>query len=133
AERLLDWVRTQGVREYEIPPQLIPPHPSAGRAAAARRGKLTPGVNVYGYAFAESGTGQIVRSVVAALAAEGIPYAVVPFTHTISRQQRVFQNLGTVVPSFDTNLICVNADQVPLFFESMRAQLLTGARNIGLW
>ncbi|HYC58018.1 MAG TPA: glycosyltransferase, partial [Thermoanaerobaculia bacterium] len=26
-----------------------------------------------------------------------------------------------------------NADQVPLFFESMRAQLPAGARNIGLW
>jgi glycosyltransferase involved in cell wall biosynthesis len=71
--------------------------------------------------------------VVAALAAEGIPYAVVPFTRTISRQQRIFHDLGTAVPSFDTNLICVNADQVPLFFESMRGQLLPSARNIGLW
>lgn len=93
----------------------------------------TPGVNVYGYAFAESGTGQIVRSVVAALAAEGIPYALVPFTRTVSRQQRVFHDRGTSVPSFDTNLICVNADQVPLFFESMQGQLPRGAFNIGLW
>jgi glycosyltransferase involved in cell wall biosynthesis/GT2 family glycosyltransferase len=133
AERFLDWVRTQGVREHHIPPLLIPPATPAVRAPAARGTKLTPGVNVYGYAFAESGTGQIVRSVVAALAAEGIPYAVVPFTRTISRQQRPFRDLGTVAPSFDTNLICVNADQVPLFFESMRAQLLPGTRNIGLW
>lgn len=91
------------------------------------------GVNVYGYAFAESGTGQIVRSVVSALAAEGIPYAVVPFTRTISRQQREFRDLGAAAPSFDTNLICVNADQVPVFFDSMRAYLPRGARNIGLW
>jgi glycosyltransferase involved in cell wall biosynthesis/GT2 family glycosyltransferase len=133
AERFLDWVRTQGVREHDIPPQLIPPNTFEIRTRAAPGKKLTPGVNVYGYAFAESGTGQIVRSVVAALAAEGLPYAVVPFTRTISRQQRVFQDLGTAAPSFDTNLICVNADQVPLFFESMRGQLLPGARNIGLW
>lgn len=131
AGRFLNWVRTQGVREHHIPPQLVP-LPSA-RAAAPRRRKMTPGVNVYGYAFAESGTGQILRSAVAALAAERIPYAVVPFTHTSSRQQHVFHDLGTAVPSFDTNLICVNADQVPLFFESMRAKLLPGARNIGLW
>lgn len=128
AERFLDWVRTQGVREHDIPPQLIPSRP-----AEAGNRTLTPGVNVYGYAFAESGTGQVVRSVVAALAAEGIPYAVVPFTQTISRQQRAFSDLGAAVPSFDTNLICVNADQVPLFFESMRGQLAAGARNIGLW
>jgi glycosyltransferase involved in cell wall biosynthesis len=130
AERFLDWVRTQGVREHDIPPELIP---QKTPEVKVRGGKLTPGVNVYGYAFAESGTGQIVRSVVSALAAEGIPYAVVPFTRTLSRQQRDFRDLGTAAPSFDTNLICINADQVPLFFESMRGQLLPGARNIGLW
>jgi glycosyltransferase involved in cell wall biosynthesis/GT2 family glycosyltransferase len=132
AERFLHWVRTQGVREHDIPPQLIPPATPAIRTPAARGRTLTPGVNVYGYAFAESGTGQIVRSVVAALAAEGIPYAVVPFTRTISRQLRAFSDLGTAAPSFDTNLICVNADQLPLFFESMGA-MLPDARNIGLW
>lgn len=133
AERFLDWVRTQGVREHDIPPSLIPTRTPEVRTQAARGRSLPPGVNVYGYAFAESGTGQIVRSVVAALAAEGIPYAVVPLTRTISRQQHVFHDLGTAVPLFDTNLICVNADQVPLFFESMRGQLLPAARNIGLW
>ncbi len=133
AEHFLDWVRTQGVREHDIPPRLIPPRSAEVRMPAPSAGTLAPGVNVYGYAFAESGTGQIVRSVVAALVAEGIPYAVVPFRRTLSRQERVFRDLGTATPSFDTNLICVNADQVPLFFESMRAQLLPGTTNIGLW
>jgi glycosyltransferase involved in cell wall biosynthesis len=133
AERFLDWVRKQGVRETVIPPQLVPPATSPAVKAPAGGAAMTPGVNVYGYAFAESGTGQIVRSVVAALAAEGIPYAVVPFTRTISRQQHVFHDVAAGKPSFDTNLICVNADQVPLFFESMRGQLHPDARNIGLW
>ncbi|HEY2093049.1 MAG TPA: glycosyltransferase [Thermoanaerobaculia bacterium] len=126
AERFLEWVRTQGVREHDIPPQLVPPKPDEPET-------LAPGVTVYGYVFAESGTGQIVRSVVSALAAEGIPYAVVPFTRTVTRQQQAFNDLGTGVPRFDTNLICVNADQVPVFFESMRRELARGARNIGLW
>lgn len=133
AERFLDWVRTQGVREHDLPAQLVPPAPAPATATATKGGELARGVNVYGYAFAESGTGQIVRSVVAALAAAGIPYAVVPFTRTLSRQQRVFDDRGTAAPSFDTNLVCVNADQVPVFFESMGAQLVPGARNIGLW
>jgi glycosyltransferase involved in cell wall biosynthesis len=94
---------------------------------------VTPGVNVYGYAYSESGTGQVVRAVVAALAAEGIPYAVVPFTRTVSRQRREFRDLGAAVPSFDTNLLCINADPLPLFFEEMRAHLPVHARNIGLW
>jgi glycosyltransferase involved in cell wall biosynthesis/GT2 family glycosyltransferase len=133
AERFLDWVRTQGVREHDIPPQLIPARIPEAASRAARGTTLPAGVNVYGYAFAESGIGQLVRSVVAALAAEGIPYAVMPFTRTISRQHHEFRNLGTATPTFDTNLICVNADQVPLFFETMRGQLLPAARNIGLW
>jgi glycosyltransferase involved in cell wall biosynthesis/GT2 family glycosyltransferase len=133
AERFLDWVRTQGVREHQIHPQLIPPPVPRPVMQSVRSGKLTPGVNVYGYVYSESGTGQIVRAVVAALAAEGIPYAVVPFTRTISRQEREFDDLGAAEPSFDTNLICVNADPLPLFFEDMRGQLPVEARNIGLW
>lgn len=130
AGRFLEWVRTQGVREHEIPRPLVPPAPVTVRE---QQRTATPGVNVYGYAFAESGTGQIVRAAVSALAAQGIPYAVVPFTRTISRQQSAFRDLGTAAPAFDTNLICVNADQVPVFFEAMGAQLMPGARNIGLW
>jgi glycosyltransferase involved in cell wall biosynthesis len=133
AEPFLDWVRMQGYREANVPPPLIPPPAAPAPAPVVRHETLTPGVNVYGYVYAESGTGQIVRSVVAALAAEGIPYAVVPFTQTISRQEREFRDLGTAVPSFDTNLICINADPLPLFFESMRGQLPPRARNVGLW
>lgn len=139
AERFLDWVRMYGIRDHSIPPQLIPP-PAAQAAIAmppvpqGPNGEaLLPGVNVYGYVHAESGTGQIVRSVVAALAAEKIPYTVVPFTHTVSRQQQEFHDRGAAVPMFDTNLLCVNADPVPFFFESMGEHLPAGARNIGLW
>jgi glycosyltransferase involved in cell wall biosynthesis len=132
AGRFLDWVRTQGIHDHDVHPELVPLAPQPN-ALPPRRQKLPAGVNVYGYAFAESGTGQIVRSVVAALAAEGIPYTVVPFTRTITRQQQEFCDLGDVAPSFDTNLICVNADQVPLFFATMQGQLLPDARNIGLW
>lgn len=132
AESFLEWSRMYGPRDYDIPPQLIPP-PTPSAPDHSTQAELAPGVNVYGYVHAESGTGQIVRSVVAALAAEGIPYAVVPFTRTISRQQREFRDFGAAVPSFDINLICVNADPLPIFFESMRDQLPRKARNIGLW
>ena len=130
-QRFLDWVRIQGSREHPIPPPLIPPQ--AARTPVRTGGNLTPGVNVYGYAYSESGTGQIVRAVAAALAAEGIPYTVVPFTRTVSRQQREFRDLGAAAPSFDINLLCINADPLPLFLEEMRGQLPAHARNIGLW
>lgn len=136
-ERFLDWVRIQGSREHEIPPQLLPPPslPQPWRPAvpAAGDGGLEPGVNVYGYAYSESGTGQIVRAVVAALAAERIPYAVVPFTRTVSRQQREFRDLGAAAPVYDIDLLCINADALPIFLEDMAGQLPSHARKIGLW
>ncbi|HEX2642522.1 MAG TPA: glycosyltransferase, partial [Thermoanaerobaculia bacterium] len=132
AERFLDWVRMYGVRDYAIPPQLVPP-PAAQTMVLPHGEALVPGVNVYGYVHTESGTGQIVRAVVAALAAEKIPYTVVPVTHTVSRQQQEFRDRGAAVPMFDTNLLCINADPVPFFFESMGGQMPAGARNIGLW
>src|SRR5438477_346346 len=53
--------------------------------------------------------------------------------HTLPPSPRPSASPGLNVPLFDTNLICVNADQLPLFFESMRGQLRPGARNVGLW
>src|SRR5258705_7841206 len=45
AERFLDWVRTQGVHEHQIPPQLIPPPvPPPSVQTARNNTKLTPGV-----------------------------------------------------------------------------------------
>lgn len=144
AQRFLDWVRTQGILEHEISPRLIPPAASGTieTIPPSPRPEVPPvpsdvhppaGVNLYGYAYSESGTGQIVRAVAAALGAEGIPYAVVPHTRTLSRQEREFPDLGAAVASFDTNLLCINADSLPLFLEEMGGQLPVGARNIGLW
>ncbi|HJQ40546.1 MAG TPA: glycosyltransferase family 4 protein [Thermoanaerobaculia bacterium] len=116
-QRFVDWVRQDG---EEIPDELLP-----GRKPLAR------GVNLYGYVFAESGTGQIGRSIVAALQAAGIPYAVIPFVETVNRQQHAFAADANAV--YDTNLICVNADQVPVFLEKMGAETLERRYNIGVW
>lgn len=133
AERLLEWGRIHAMDDDPILSALpIDRRPEAPRAPS-NAGALRPGVNVYGYAYAESGTGQIVRSVVATLAAEGIPYSVVPFTRTVTRQQQEFHDFGAAVPLFDINLLCINADPLPLFMEEMRGLLPANARNIGLW
>ena len=59
AERFLDWVRTQGIREHDIPPQLIPPRRCEPETPAAPSTQRTAGVSVYGYAFTVGGTGQV--------------------------------------------------------------------------
>lgn len=133
AERFLNWI-IDGVVEPPIPPELRSSRgPAAARTQVVRPVSLQPGVNLYGYVFAESGTGQIGRAIVAALQAAEIPYAVVPFTETINRQQHRFTERGNGYAIYDTNLICVNADQVPAFLGNVGAHVLDDHYNIGVW
>jgi glycosyltransferase involved in cell wall biosynthesis len=124
AERFIDWVRQDEGTGKQIPDELFP-----GRRAKA----LERGVNLYGYVFAESGTGQIGRSIVAALKAARISYAVIPFVETVNRQQHQFASDAKERAIYDTNFICVNADQVPVFLEKMGKETLEGRYNIGVW
>lgn len=94
---------------------------------------MKAGVNVYGYVYAESGVGEHTRLLISSLKEGGIPYAVVPFKETLSRQEEVFSDLGEANPEFDINIIGVNADSVSLFVENFGASALEGRYNIGLW
>jgi len=124
AARFVSWVADGGDVSRDIPDQLLP---------GTQRTTLERGVNLYGYVFAESGTGQIGRSIVAALQAAGIPYAVIPFVETVNRQQHRFASDAKDRAIYDTNLICVNADQVPVFVEKMGKEILERRYNIGVW
>jgi len=136
AHRFIQWITDGGRIEPRVPDVLMPEAkslPAITVEEAAQPQKLKRGVNLYGYVFAESGTGQIGRSIVSALNAAGIPYSVVPFTATINRQKNPFADYGDRTPIYDTNLICVNADQVPVFVEQMGRSILNGRYNIGVW
>jgi glycosyltransferase involved in cell wall biosynthesis len=91
------------------------------------------GVNIYGYVYAESGVGQLTRLLIETLQGTGFPYAVVPFTTTLSRQETFFNDLGVGDPVFDINIIGVNADQVPVFVEHFGPSCLDGRYSIGIW
>ena len=128
ADRFVSWVVDGGDITREMPAELFP----ASRTATATL-PIERGVNLYGYVFAESGTGQVGRSIVAALKAANIPYAVIPFKETINRQQHRFSSEAKDRAIYDTNLICVNADQVPVFIEKMGEGILENRYNIGVW
>jgi len=125
--RFASWVADQ------IPVELLDCGSSAAALKAAAKPPQSKGVNLYGYVFAESGTGQIGRAIVAALQAAEIPYAVIPFRETINRQQHSFASDPNTQAIYDTNLICVNADQVPVFLEKMGPEILDRRCNIGVW
>jgi glycosyltransferase involved in cell wall biosynthesis len=94
---------------------------------------LLPGINVFGYVFAESGTGEHTRLLVDAIRCAGIPTAVIPYTRTGLRQNHRFDGHTTSNPIYDVNIIGINADQLPTFVRDMGQDILRGRYTIGLW
>lgn len=128
--RYLDWLNGGGVVDPPIPADLMRGLPS--KASITVAGSSTPGVNLHGYVPAESGTGQIARSILAALNEAGIPHSVIPFAQSVNRAEYPVQLSGSGSPEFDTNIICVNADQLPLFAQQ-KGWAMEGRYNIGVW
>ncbi len=95
--------------------------------------KFKPGVNIYGYVFAESGVGEHTRLLVSSVRQAGIDFSVIPFETTLSRQESAFADFGTGNPDFDINIIGVNADQMDVFVEHFGREALEGRYNIALW
>ena len=90
-----------------------------------------PGVNVVGYLRAELGVGEAARRLHAGLEAGGIPSTAIVYRRTGSRQEHPFPE-GQPVAAYDTNIVCVNADQLPLF-RAEAAELFAERYTIGLW
>lgn len=92
------------------------------------------GVNLAGYFSTESGVGEWGRAVVAAVEATGEPFAVLPYTRTVLRQQADVQlPSGEGWGDHDVTLVAVNADQFPFFVEDVGAERLAGQKVVGLW
>ena len=91
------------------------------------------GVNVIGYLQAELGLGEAARKLVAATERADIPTATVTYTRVPHRQEHRFEGRGTGRAPFDTNIICVNADQLPLLHRDLGPDVLAGRYAIGVW
>lgn len=94
---------------------------------------MKPGVNIFGYVYAESGVGQLTRLLIETVRSAGLRYSVIPFTATMSRQRTRFVDLGDENQNFDINIVGVNADQIPVFVEHFGRKYLKGRYTIGIW
>lgn len=94
---------------------------------------MPPGVNLFGYVFAEHGVGEAARLLIQCVREAGLEYAVVPYRATACRQEAAPGHLGAAQPVYDVNLIVVNADSLPEFVELVGPQTLEGRYNIGVW
>jgi len=101
---------------------------------AAPRAEPALGVNVVGYFRTESGVGEAGRGQVAALKAAGIATRLVDFS-AYAPSRAADTTLGGSDGAADRriNLVCVNADQVPVFRAQGGRELLEGRYNIGSW
>ncbi|MBI5640856.1 MAG: hypothetical protein HZA17_10560, partial [Nitrospirae bacterium] len=91
-----------------------------------------PGVNIAGYITSESGTGEAVRSDIRMFEAMNIPYVLNRLSST-SRQDDNTHTLFSDTNPHPINLIHVNADQVPVFYDQKGADYFRNKYNIGYW
>jgi glycosyltransferase involved in cell wall biosynthesis len=91
------------------------------------------GVNVFGYFYAESGVGEHSRQLVETIRRAGIPYAAVPYTRTLTRQQHPFTDPHIGDPIYPIDILSINADELPHFAAEAGERFLEARYNIGLW
>jgi glycosyltransferase involved in cell wall biosynthesis len=91
------------------------------------------GVNVIGYLQAELGLGEAARKIVSATERAGLPTATVTYERIGHRQHHHFEERGDGRAPYDTNVICVNADQLPLLHRDLGPDALAGRYAIGVW
>jgi hypothetical protein len=129
--RYADWLvndRTTGVQSAYLAEAGLRPR----RTTPANEARL--GVNVVGYLRTESGVGEAGRGHVAALRAAGVATSLIDFSsHAPSRDNDT--SLGPRSDEADQRitLVCMNADQVPVFLDHGGRELVAGKYAIGSW
>ena len=96
-------------------------------------GATVPGVNLVGYLDAELGLGEIGRKVARALEAAGVPYAAIPYAGTPSRRTQQPGLAATTRAPYDTNIVCLNADELRSLVADVGTGLFARRYTIGIW
>jgi glycosyltransferase involved in cell wall biosynthesis len=92
------------------------------------------GVNVAGYLRTESGVGEAGRGYAKAVKALGFPVRLIDFsTGAVSRSADATFRDFDLQNDLPVNLVCVNADQVPVFAATLGERFFAGKYNIASW
>ncbi|HEX5984270.1 MAG TPA: methyltransferase domain-containing protein [Solirubrobacterales bacterium] len=124
AVRFESWLSQNSTQpELARPQDPEPPAPEGGRL----------GVNLAGYLGSELGVGEAARQLRAALAARELPAAAIELPVEEARLGETFGALDEENYPFDVNLICANADMLPVIAEAAPPRFFEGRRSAGLW
>lgn len=116
-------------------PRQEPTSAEGGARSSGAPARTYPrGINVVGYFRAELGVGEAARRLVAGLRSADIPYATITCTtRTVSRQEHPFDDGMSQSTLYDVNLVCVNADQLPVVARDLGPALFRGRYCVGVW
>jgi glycosyltransferase involved in cell wall biosynthesis/SAM-dependent methyltransferase len=131
------WLR-ESAEDLGISPQLLPAAPRGGAGAddepaSPAGGRERLGVNLAGYLSSEMGVGEAARQVRAALAARQLPTAAIDVPVEESELGPVLGKLRSEHHPYDVNVVCVNADMLPLVAAATPEGLLEERHTAGLW
>src|SRR6266542_106230 len=95
----------------------------------------SPGVNVVGYLRAELGIAEVARQIISGVEKAGIPYSTLTYGRTLSRQEHPhpLDRPDEITAPYDTNIICVNADQLSFFRGDVGSAFFRARYSIGVW
>lgn len=132
----LSWMHDAAPVEMQVSGRLLPQSPNLALLLEKDNPSdllLPEGVNIAGYLKAELGVGEAARLVLAAVESVEIPHSTLTYTRTMSRQNALFEDESSNDYAFDINIVCVNADQFPTFYNEIGPSFFQDRYTIGLW
>jgi glycosyltransferase involved in cell wall biosynthesis len=132
------WLFDYGRKELDVPEGLMPlllGEITWGTQVpvSAPPDQLRPGILLSGYLRAELGVGQAARLAMNIVEAAGVTAASYVYGLTSSRQEHPWSAADTTLADLDTNLVWVNADQLPSFALTVGPDFFEGRYTIGNW
>jgi glycosyltransferase involved in cell wall biosynthesis/SAM-dependent methyltransferase len=131
----VDWLRATA-EDTGVSVRLLPEASSANGAGPAQARKSAPpkpGVNVVGYLSSERGVGEAARQIVSALRAGNVPVATIDTPAEPEKITEALAGLADEDHPYDFNLICVNADMLPVVATALGRDFFQGRHSTGLW
>ncbi len=104
-----------------------------GQGAGLPRSVPKPGVNVVGYVSSERGVGEVARQLAVALRDGDVPVAEIDAPAEPDRISEGLAGLTDANHPYDFNLVCVNADMLPLIAMGLGPRFFERRHSAGLW
>ena len=133
----LAWIRSIGQRDLGLPPEVIPAADEIEGDVGAPA-ERPAGVRLVGYLDAELGMGELGRGLLSALRAAGEPVVTATETVTLSRRRhdagvRDGEDDAEDADDADVNVVCVNADRLPMVMDRLGTAFTNDRYTIGVW